>query len=374
VRTIAIGGNTPSLSAGALNASKEHRTRWPAGPGLARPAPRAVRRAGRPADKISRLRTLVISDLHLGQGGGVSVLTRPRPLAALLDALDAHDRLVLLGDTVELQETQASQSLAAAEPVLRRIGERLGEHKQLLLLPGNHDHALVRDWSARMGAGLACDNVVPPDASPQLERLVSALAGTRVEVHYPGVWLGQRTWATHGHYLNHYLRPVSSVGIHRPTPAASALPASFEHVASRRAGEPRLGEGLLPERAIDRHLPYRLAPLISALLDHQMRHHALPAMLAVTGALGVDADQVIFGHVHRRGPRARDEPRGWLGPGGRPRLLNTGNWRYEPVLVRRLDGRAPYWPGGAVSIGADGQARSIGLLDSLSERELVAVA
>ena len=42
------------------------------------------------------MRTLLISDLHLGQGGGVSVLERPRPLAALLDALDSHDRLVLL--------------------------------------------------------------------------------------------------------------------------------------------------------------------------------------------------------------------------------------------------------------------------------------
>jgi UDP-2,3-diacylglucosamine pyrophosphatase LpxH len=320
------------------------------------------------------LRTLVISDLHLGQGGGVSVLTRPRPLAALLDALDAHDRLVLLGDTVELQETHGSQSLATAELVLRRIGERLGEHKQVLLLPGNHDHWLVRDWSARMGTGLARENLVPPDASPQLRRLVSALSDTNVEIHYPGVWLDERTWATHGHYLNHYLHPVSSVGVHRPAPTASARPASFEYVASHRTGEPHLSEGLLPERAIDRHLPSWLAPLTSALLDRQMRRHALPAMLAVISALGVDADQVIFGHVHRRGPRARDDQRRWAGPGGRPRLLNTGSWRYEPVIVRRLDGRAPYWPGGAVSIGADGQAHSIGLLENLSERELVAVA
>ncbi len=38
---------------------------------------------------IKAVRTLVISDIHLGQGGGISVLTRPRPLAALLDALDS---------------------------------------------------------------------------------------------------------------------------------------------------------------------------------------------------------------------------------------------------------------------------------------------
>ncbi len=295
-------------------------------------------------------------------------------MAALLEAIDAHDRLVLLGDTVELQETHAAQSLSAADRVLHRIAERLGTDKRLLLVPGNHDHALIRDWSARKGPELDRESLVPADASPQLERLVAALSSTRVEVNYPGVWLGERTWATHGHYLNHYLRPVSSVGVHRPVRPAVATPASFEHVAQRRVEQPHMREGLLPERAIDRHLPSRLAPLISTLLNRQMQRHALPAMLAVIGALGVDADQVIFGHVHRRGPRARDDAGRWSGPAGRPRLFNTGNWRYEPVLVRRLDGSAPYWPGGAVSIGPDGAARSLGLLEGLSERELVAVS
>ncbi len=35
---------------------------------------------------------------------------------------------------------------------------------------------------------------------------------------------------------------------------------------------------------------------------------------------------------------------------------------------------ASYWPGGAVSIGDDGVPRSVGLLDGLSEKELVAVS
>ena len=87
----------------------------------------------------------------------------------------------------------------------------------------------------------------------------------------------------------------------------------------------------------------------------------------------MDADWVIFGHVHRRGPRSRDDLARWSCEDGGPGLLNTGNWRYEPVVVRGLDGDASYWPGGAVSIGEDGVPRSIGLLDALSERELVAV-
>ena len=96
-------------------------------------------------------------------------------------------------------------------------------------------------------------------------------------------------------------------------------------------------------------------------------------MLGVVQALGVDADWVIFGHVHRRGPRERDDAAPGRGARRAPRLVNTGCWRYEPVVVRRLDASASYWPGGAVSIGDDGVPRSVGLLDELSEKELVAV-
>ena len=176
----------------------------------------------------------MISDIHLGQGGGISVLTRPRPLAALLDALDSYDRLVLLGDTIEMQESHPSQSFPIAEPVLRRIAERLGPEKQVLLVPGNHDHGLVRDWARQPARGWRARTRVPANASLQLERVVSWLEATRVEVHYPGVWLGDGIWATHGHYLNHYLRPVSSYGLHPPTGVDPATPAEFEYVARTR--------------------------------------------------------------------------------------------------------------------------------------------
>jgi UDP-2,3-diacylglucosamine pyrophosphatase LpxH len=321
------------------------------------------------------VRTLVISDVHLGQGGGISVLTRPRPLAKLLEALDQHDRLVLLGDTVEMQESHPAQAFPVAEPVMRAVAEHLGEDKQVLIVPGNHDHELVREWARAAGPGLLRENLVPTEASERLRELVSWFDATQVEVHYPGVWLADGVWATHGHYLNHYLRPVSSYGLYRGgTNVAPASPQEIEYYADDHAGPPHLRDGMLPERWIDRHIPNRLAPLSSWLLDRQMQRHALPAMLGVVRALDVrDAEWVIFGHVHRRGPRPRDDAAHWSGADGRPGLLNTGSWRYEPVVVRGLDGDASYWPGGAVSIGDDGVPHSVGLLEELSERELVAV-
>lgn len=319
------------------------------------------------------MRTLVISDLHLGQGGGISVLTRPRPLARLFEALDQHDRLVLLGDTVEMMEAHPAQTFPVAEPVLRALAEHLGEDKQVLIVPGNHDHWLLGDWARAAGPGLAREGVVATDASEWLATVLSWFEATNVEVHYPGVWLGEGIWATHGHYLNHYLRPVASYGLRPPTGIAPATPAESEYIAGDHAQPPHLRDGMLPERWLDRHLPKRLAPVSAFLLDRQMQRHALPAMHWVVHALGVDAEWVIFGHVHRRGPRSRDDLSRWTGANRRPRLLNTGSWRYEPVVVRGLDGRASYWPGGAVSIGDDGVPVCVGLLDGLSERELVAV-
>lgn len=320
------------------------------------------------------MRTLIISDVHLGQGGGVSVLTRPRPLAALLEALDAHDRFVLLGDIIELQEAHGSHSYPIAEPVLRAIAERLGPDKQLLIVPGNHDHGLVRDWARAQGPELAREALVPADATPDLARVVSWLGATRVEVHYPGLWLGGGVWATHGHYLNHYLRPVSSWGLHRSVPLQPATPAEFEYIPKREPPAAHMRDGLPPERWLDRRLPTRLAPLTAHLLGRQMERHALPAMARAALALGVQAEWVIFGHVHRRGPRDGDAPELWAGPAGLPRMLNTGSWRYEPVVARGLGPSGDYWPGGAISIGEDGAPRSVGLLDHLDEGELLAAS
>ena len=329
------------------------------------------------------MRTLVVSDLHLGNRGRRDVLRvadlRERLLAAVADA----DRLVLLGDTVELAHRQPRRSMVAAEPALRALGRALGPGREVIMVPGNHDAALLRRWALAQSAQLQTSHPVPATASPALERLVSWLAPARVRVSYPGVWLGDRIWATHGHYLDHHLLPDSAFGLLRPrrrdVRAASAMEYERLHRHGTRSREPLparlmtrpvatvIQTGLEPLRVLPRMLLNTgMAPVTAKLLDVQMRRAAAPAMARVTRNLGIDADWVLFGHVHRRGP-VGDEP--W--PAGKgPRLVNTGSWLYEPLLVDRATGRHPYWPGAAVLL-EDGHApRSVGLLDDVAAEQL----
>jgi hypothetical protein len=110
----------------------------------------------------------------------------------------------------------------------------------------------------------------------------------------------------------------------------------------------------------------RHAPLTSRLLGLQMRRAAIPALARVVHRLGVDAEWVVFGHVHRCGPLPADDARHWSGPGGRPRVANTGSWVYEPLLLHGARPPHPYWPGGAIVLEDGGDPRAVGLLDDVS--------
>jgi UDP-2,3-diacylglucosamine pyrophosphatase LpxH len=340
------------------------------------------------------LRTLIISDLHLGNRAHHDVLRRSAPLARLLEALDAVDRLVLLGDVAELVTRNPRRSLAAAEPVLRAVGRRLGRGREVILVPGNHDGPLVRAWARAQGHGLSIDRPVEPDTTLALARVVSWLGPARVRVHYPGVWLTERIWATHGHYLDHHLVPESPVGLPRGRlgrPANSfALPIDYERGRIRS----HHSRDALPNRALQRplatlaeivgvraratmlpHLPRllmnaRLTPVTAAMIDLQMRHASIPAFARVLARLGVDADWVVFGHVHRLGPLTSDRPGPWRVRADGPQLLNSGSWLYEPLLIDRASPPHPYWPGGGVLIEAGSDPRTVSLLDGLSSRDL----
>ncbi len=316
------------------------------------------------------IRSLVISDLHIGgdRPTSGSVLTAPAPLQRLLETLEHYERLVLLGDTLELYGPPRAVrgTLAVAAPILQAIGAKLGRDREVLIVPGNHDKALVHAWAAQHAGELRTATAVPLDATPVLTYVASLLAPARVRVSYPGAWLADRVWATHGHYLDPHLYPVSAYGLaRREVRRALYEPASvreYERTAGRRAG----GIGHALRAPLLELLRPGLSPLVAALLDRQMRHQAMPAFAHVVRRLGVDADFVLFGHVHRLGPLPGDDLREWALPAGGPRIANTGSWIYEPRLVARVVAAPhPYWPGGAITLRADGELSAVGLLAEL---------
>lgn len=324
--------------------------------------------------------TLVISDLHLGNRANRDVLRRPAPLRRLLEVLDDIDRLVLLGDLIGLVSRNPRRSLEEAEPVLRAIGRQLRPGTEAVVVPGNHDAPLVRSWVRAQGPRLGTDAAVPPGASLALTRVVEWLGPANVTVRYPGLWLDARTYATHGHYLDRHLLPESPVGLPRgrlSRPVEDlARPWDYERGRIRSHHRRDAVPGRLLERLVGGvtnsllvpHLPglllrARMAPVTAAAVDAQMRHASLPALRRVLRRLELEPEVVLFGHVHRRGPLPDDHLEEWAPQGG-PRVLNSGSWLYEPLLLDRAGPPHPYWPGGAILIDGEGP-RSVGLLDEL---------
>jgi hypothetical protein len=305
----------------------------------------------------------------------------------LLEALDGIERLVLLGDVIELIERRPTHAMRDAEPVLRAIGRRLGGDREVVIVPGNHDLLLIEAWlHAGHDEELAPASQVPVDATPALARVASWLAPARVDIRYPGAWLSTEVWATHGHYLNRHLLPESAVGIARGSlrrlPRDGARPRDYERIRpSQLRRLPQwlpgpliaLGDDLaevMRAATMPKLLHPRMAPVTATLLGTQVSRASIPAMARVVHRLGVDARWVVFGHVHRLGPLDGDRPGQWEGPGGRPRLLNTGCWLYEPLLVHRAAPPHPYWPGGAVLLEDGRDPVVYGLLDDLRPEDL----
>jgi Calcineurin-like phosphoesterase len=356
------------------------------------------------------VRTLVISDLHLGSRNGVDVLRRPAGLNALLEALDGVDRLVILGDLLELRHGPLNDALAVARPVLRAVGERLGAGGEVVLVPGNHDFRLVGPWlewrSSEGAVPLGLEEHAGPNASTGSRAIADALAPAALDVVYPGIWLGNGIYATHGHYLDRHVtvpsfeRLASGVlGRLLGAPADRAagpddyevvlapmyafLDAVAERVADGRAAAPgnasarawarlsghgqrqwqgRLLAGAFPLGigALNR---IGIGPLNADLSGPELRRAGLRAMGEVVARLRIDARHVIFGHTHRSGPLPGDEPHEWRAPGGAS-LLNTGCWVYESMYLDR-DWGSPYWPGGAAVLDGDNPPRFVRLLEGV---------
>jgi hypothetical protein len=294
------------------------------------------------------------------------VLTRPAVLQRLLERLDGVDRLVLLGDTLELRHGPTRDALAVAEPVIRAIGDALA-----------------------------------PSAPAE------------VEVVYPGLWLRDDVYAMHGHYLDvHVTVPtierlaIGVVGRMSGALPDPATPDDYEAllapvyalsqasaqrtVDGRVALGGRTGMGIWSAmagrgrrrivRAYALQVPLRLGvmaanragigPVGADIGILELRRSALLAIGEVTRRLRLAPAHLIFGHTHRTGMLDGDDGAEWRTPSGIV-LHNSGSWVHERLFTGRGDRpRHPYWPGGAIVLDDDGPPRLERLLDGVGERDL----
>jgi hypothetical protein len=321
------------------------------------------------------MRTLILSDLHLGGVWRTDLLRRADVRAPLLKAVEGVDRVVLLGDVLELRHGPPREALAVARPFFEDLGRAL-DGRELVVVAGNHDHATIEPWLVRRSEDpvpgpLAVEQLLSPEeTSPMLVRLAEWAAPARVYSAYPGLWVRPDVYAMHGHYLDCHLTVPTierlSVGVmsrlvRRPArtfekpedyEAVTAPMYSWRHALARdtRTGnavngigtvnawralggadqDDTHGGGAMAHRrsSLARQLHMRalvagfpvavaalnrlgLGPLRTDISSDALRAAGLRAMREVADRLKLGDAYVVFGHTHRAGPLPGDDERDW---------------------------------------------------------------
>jgi predicted phosphodiesterase len=338
------------------------------------------------------------------------VLRRAEVRAPLLDAVRGCDRLVLLGDTLELRHGPLRAAVDSATPVLRELGEALGGDREVVIVAGNHDYGLLRGWAGRREAQrdrapLELETVVDWRDGEVLAALAESLAPAAARAAYPGVWLRDDVYAIHGHYADrHNTVPIiervgaglmgrvvaePEGGPRRAEDYEAILAPMYTWIESvaQSGGVHRQGSGGLQVRAWRMiHRPdgrrtlrgagaaagfaalvalmnrAKLGPLGTDVSGEELRRAGLRAFGEVLDRLGVGARYVIFGHTHRAGPLPGDDRSEWSR--GEVSIINTGSWTHDRGFVGdALDGN-PYRPGFCAIVGESGPPELVNLLDA----------
>jgi hypothetical protein len=354
------------------------------------------------------MRTAIVSDLHLGSGFGEDLLRDAEIRRVLLEQLGGADRLILLGDVLELRELPLATALEAARPFFEEVGEAMAG-RPVVLVPGNHDHRLAEpllEQLALAGTPLGLEHRAEPSGEPA--RLIGAWLGrAELQLSYPGFWLRDDVYATHGHYMDCHMRlprleciaAAATMRTLRPLPARPG-PADYERVlqpgygltyglaqggVARRAARPserayrRIAAGngtsRLRRAALRAAVPagiWGINRLLRAEFDASfdgasISRNCIAAATELAERLRLDAAHTITGHTHRGGPH-EDEAEWVLSGGGR--LHNSGSWVFATAFHHPGTPPGPYWPGTLTWLEDSGPPRRDRLLLGRSGDEL----
>jgi UDP-2,3-diacylglucosamine pyrophosphatase LpxH len=359
--------------------------------------------------------TLLISDLHLGGRLGTDVLRSAKVREQLKERVADVDRLILLGDILEFRHSPQREALREGLPLLEDIGKALRKGTEVVLVPGNHDWSFLERWNAQRASeddptplGLA--DVFTSDEASEAAAAVAQVMRRPIELRYPGIWVDDTIYATHGHYLDvHALLPtVERLGagalqrISGELVPLAAKPADYERVlapwyAFIGASVERLSSANSTRRATTGARAYErmkskgpsaraftiglrasvaalnatgIGPLSAELSGQAVIASAMHGIDEVDARLSIGADHLIFGHCHRPGPLATDDDDAWVTRVG-TRLYNTGNWVYEPRFQRSAGEDGAYWPGTGVVVEEGKAPRVERILQGITAEDLV---
>lgn len=355
------------------------------------------------------MRTAIVSDLHLGVASDEDVLRDPEVRRVLLEEIAGAQRLVLLGDVVELRNLPIGPSLERSRPFFEELGEALGD-AEVTLVPGNHDHRLAEPLLDELSIGghptLGLEHHHVPSGPATL--IDEWLGAARLQIAYPGVWLRDDIYATHGHYMDAHLAlpraeclaAATMIRLSGPLPNR-ATPNDYEKVLRpiygfayglaqvmpikrrpngpfERAWEVLAGEAdelSLRARAARAGFPTAIRGL-NALLRADFEPDVTPPAIFRSGVdaaiemavrLGVDDVHVITGHTHRGGPLSSEAE--WPLPRG-GRLHNTGSWVFASAFHQPGTPPNSYWPGTVTWLEDDEPPRRTHLLQEHSHAQM----
>jgi hypothetical protein len=353
------------------------------------------------------VRTAIVSDLHLGNASGEDLLRDAGLRRTLFDELSSAERLVLLGDILELRELPLPVVLETVRPFFEELGEAMAG-RSILLVPGNHDHRLAEPLLERAarenGGGLGLEQSAEPSEEPAAS-LDGWLGDAELTLAYPGIWLRDDVYATHGHYMDCHmslprieciaaaasmrafgpvpdragaidyervLRPVygfsfglaqSNLALRATRPSEGAWRKlsgrDREPSRLRRAAIGAAVVGGIPATVwtLNRLLRADFSPDLTAAA---ISASGIEAATELARRLDLGAAHVITGHTHRAGPDAGDGP--WPLAGGGS-LHNTGSWTFASAFHHPGTPPGPYWPGTVTWLEDEGPPRRVRLLD-----------
>jgi hypothetical protein len=363
------------------------------------------------------VRTAIVSDLHLGSAYGEDLLRDAGIRRVLIEEIAPADRVVLLGDAIEMREMPLPAALEAARPFFEDLGEAMAG-REVLIVPGNHDHRLAEpllEWLAADGPGQLELEHSGPAAGEPAGLIDGWLGDCELRIAYPGAWLRDDVYATHGHYMDcHMSLPriecVAAAALERafgpvPDPAA---PGDYERIlrpiygfsfglaqaglaqratrpserawrmiSGRNRGRGRAGR-VAVRAAVDGGIPAAVWTL-NRLLRADFDSDLTPAAITRSGVDGATelvrrlrpgAAHAITGHTHRAGPEPGDSS--WALEGGGS-LHNTGSWVFASAFHHPGTPPGPYWPGTVTWVEDEGPPRRERLLIDRPRDELKAI-